>query len=114
MTMEVSSPFMRLPLELPEQVYGYAPTGRDSQPRVLVDPEQNDSLRAATHEEDEEFRPALAVFLVSKKIYQEASTVFYNNVTFQLDCFDQLTVRGRSEPTLHFLQSRPPGALAKI
>ncbi|KAF3036227.1 hypothetical protein E8E11_000131 [Didymella keratinophila] len=36
--------------------------------RVRVDPGQNDSRRAATHKGDEEFRPALALFLVSKKI----------------------------------------------
>lgn len=68
MTMEAPSTFVRLPLELREQVYGYALTGPDSQLRVRVDPGQNDSRRAATHKGDEEFRPALALFLVSKKI----------------------------------------------
>lgn len=107
-SFQMSSPFMRLPLELREHIYEYALADPNSQRRVRLSHGENDRHHA---EWSDEFRPALALFLVSKGVYQEASAVFYTNITFELECSYQ---RSRCEPTLKFFQNRPPGALAKI
>lgn len=93
-------PFLRLPRELRDKVYGYAL----QQPYTLEFSDKSETLHQPG---GEEYRPNLELFLLSRDTYLESREVFYSQTEFVLDCSSRLFLGKKSCIAVLFFESRP-------